>query len=175
MSFGRYGAVNPCERKVSLEITVDKWVSDALGKVRSKKSVSNLVNSLLATVIRQFDPGPASPFVYELVGLLAKHRQEAEASGDTETLASVTQLHSMLEPYIDLAEAELTSVGRFAKATEGQGRYYTRYAVPVLHCGTPMALLRGSRGWKCLMCGFLLCDNQPGGNHDAAAVLQTKA
>ena len=173
MSFGRYGADNPGERKVSLEITVDKWVSDALGKIRSKKSVSNLVNSLLATVIRQFDPGPASPFVYELVGLLAKHRQEAEASGDTETLASVTQLHSMLEPYIDLAEAELTSVGRLA-ATEGQGRYYSRYAVPVLHCGTPMAYLRGSRAWKCLMCGFLLHDNQPG-SHDAAAVLQMKA
>ena len=173
MSFGRYGADNPGERKVSLEITVDKWVSDALGKIRSKKSVSNLVNSLLATVIRQFDPGPASPFVYELVGLLAKHRQEAEASGDTETLASVTQLHSMLEPYIDLAEAELTSVGRFA-ATEGQGRYFSRYAVPVLHCGTPMAFLRGSRAWKCLMCGFLLHDNQPG-SHDAAAVLQMKA
>ena len=173
MSFGRYGADSPGERKVSLEITVDKWVSDALGKIRSKKSVSNLVNSLLATVIRQFDPGPASPFVYELVGLLAKHRQEAEASGDTETLASVTQLHSMLEPYIDLAEAELTSVGRLA-ATEGQGRYYSRYAVPVLHCGTPMAFLRGSRAWKCLMCGFLLHDNQPG-SHDAAAVLQMKA
>ncbi|MDG7026772.1 MAG: hypothetical protein JRN11_08485 [Nitrososphaerota archaeon] len=173
MSFGRYGPDNPGERKVSLEITVDKWVSDALGKIRSKKSVSNLVNSLLATVIRQFDPGPASPFVYELVGLLAKHRQEAEASGDTETLASVTQLHSMLEPYIDLAEAELTSVGRLA-ATEGQGRYYSRYAVPVLHCGTPMAFLRGSRAWKCLMCGFLLHDNQPG-SHDAAAVLQMKA
>ena len=173
MSFGRYGADSPGERKVSLEITVDKWVSDALGKIRSKKSVSNLVNSLLATVIRQFDPGPASPFVYELVGLLAKHRQEAEASGDTETLASVTQLHSMLEPYIDLAEAELTSVGRLA-ATEGQGRYYSRYAVPVLHCGTPMAYLRGSRAWKCLMCGFLLHDNQPG-SHDAAAVLQMKA
>ncbi|MDG7015776.1 MAG: hypothetical protein JRM82_00190, partial [Nitrososphaerota archaeon] len=173
LSFGRYGPDNPGERKVSLEITVDKWVSDALGKIRSKKSVSNLVNSLLATVIRQFDPGPASPFVYELVGLLAKHRQEAEASGDTETLASVTQLHSMLEPYIDLAEAELTSVGRLA-ATEGQGRYYSRYAVPVLHCGTPMAFLRGSRAWKCLMCGFLLHDNQPG-SHDAAAVLQMKA
>ena len=173
MSFGRYGADNPGERKVSLEITVDKWDSDALGKIRSKKSVSNLVNSLLATVIRQFDPGPASPFVYELVGLLAKHRQEAEASGDTETLASVTQLHSMLEPYIDLAEAELTSVGRLA-ATEGQGRYYSRYAVSVLHCGTPMAFLRGSRTWKCLMCGFLLRDNQPG-SHDAAAVLQMKA
>ena len=173
MSFGRYGTDNPGERKVSLEITVDKWVSDALGKIRSKKSVSNLVNSLLATVIRQFDPGPASPFVYELVGLLAKHRQEAEASGDTETLASVTQLHSLLEPYIDLAEAELTSVGRLA-ATEGQGRYYSRYAVPVLHCGTPMAFLRGSRAWKCLMCGFLLHDNQPG-SHDAAAVLQMKA
>ena len=173
MSFGRYGPDNPGERKVSLEITVDKWVSDALGKIRSKKSVSNLVNSLLATVIRQFDLGPASPFVYELVGLLAKHRQEAEASGDTETLASVAQLHSLLEPYIDLAEAELTSVGRLA-ATEGQGRYYSRYAVPVLHCGTPMAFLRGSRAWKCLMCGFLLHDNQPG-SHDAAAVLQMKA
>lgn len=165
MSLGRYGADNPSERKVSLEITVDKWVSDALGKIRSRKSVSSLVNSLLATVIRQFDPGPASPFIYELVRLLAKHRREAEASGDTETLASVAQLHSMLEPYIDLAEAEREPKslplrgGTIGPPVERPLREYSRYAVPVLHCGVPMMYLRGSGAWKCIACGFLLHDS----------------
>jgi hypothetical protein len=164
LSLGRYGAGNPGERKVSLEITVDKWVSDALGKIRSKKSVSSLVNSLLGTVIRQFDPGPASPFIYELVRLLAKHRQEAEASGDTETLASVAQLHSMLEPFIDLAEAEpepgalSLGGGTVSPRVVGSLREYSRYSVPALHCGVPMTYLCGSRIWKCVACGFLIRD-----------------
>lgn len=166
---GRYGADSPNDRKVSLEVTVDKWVSDALEKIRSKKSVSNLVNSLLATVIKQFDPGPASPFIYELVRLLAKHRQEAEATGDTETLASVVQLHSILEPYIDLAEAEpelmppsLRSDGSrssmVSPLVESSPREYSRYAVPVLHCGVPMDFLSSLGAWKCVSCGFLLRD-----------------
>lgn len=162
MSLGRYGADSPSDRKVGLEITVDKWVSDALEKIRSKKSVSSLVNSLLATVIRQFDPGPASPFIYELVGLLAKHMREAEASGDMETLASVAQLHSILEPYIDLAEAEPEPVAKtVTKAREHNEvrRNYIRYAVPVMHCDVPMSFLRTSGAWKCLACGFLLRDS----------------
>jgi hypothetical protein len=159
LSLGRYGADSSSERKVSLEITVDKWVSDALVKIRSKKSVSSLVNSLLATVIRQFDPGPASPFIYELVHLLAKHRREAEASGDTETLASVAQLHSILEPYIDLAEAEpVVETLKEAGERNATRRDYSWYSVPVLHCEAPMSFLRTSGTWKCLMCGYLLHD-----------------
>ena len=153
MSFGRYGADSPAERKVSLEITVDKWVHDALGKIRSKKSVSDFVNSWLAVEIRHYDPGPLAPMVYELVEVLAKYRREAEASGDMKKLASVAQLHSVLEPYIDLAEAEPELVAR------GETRRgYSWYAVPVLHCGAPMAFLRGSGGWKGLAGGFLLQD-----------------
>jgi hypothetical protein len=183
LSLGRYGANCPGERKVSLEITVDKWVSDALEKVRSKKSVSSLVNSLLGTVIRQFDPGPASPFIYELVRLLAKHRREAEALGDTETLASVVQLHSILEPYIDLAEAEpnLTSGGGKERhdgtRTEApfllqehwspssgppipirSRRDYHWYAVPVLCHEKPMLYLKEARTWECLICGKMIHD-----------------
>ena len=75
-------------------MTVDRWISDALGKVRRKESVSGMVNGLLAVVIRQFDPGPSSPLALELSGLLEKHRKIAEASGDAETLASVTFLQS---------------------------------------------------------------------------------
>lgn len=103
MSLGRYGA-NEGARKVSLEITVDKWISDALDKIRTKRSVSNLVNGLLAIVIRQFDPGPSSPLIYALDGLLTKYKERAEASGDPEMIASVALLRSRLEPYFDLAE-----------------------------------------------------------------------
>lgn len=192
MSLGRYGADESGTRKVSLEITVDKWVSDALGKIRSKKSVSSMVNGLLTTVIRQFDPGPSSPLIHELVRVLAKYRGEAEASGDTEMLASVAQLHSQLEPYIDLAEAELDSKSPSAESTDveqgrrkdgngGHGaikdspnfnpsidrarRDYNWYAVPVLCHGTPMMYLRGSKAWKCLVCGGLCRDtwNEPPG------------
>jgi hypothetical protein len=102
---GRYGAAEE-ERKVSLNVTVDKWISDGLGKVRRKESVSGMVNGLLAVVIRQFDPGPSSPLVLELSSLLKKHREIAEASGDAGTLASVTFLQSQLEPYVDLSEGD---------------------------------------------------------------------
>lgn len=166
-------------RKVSLEVTVDRWVSDALGKIRSKKSVSNLVNSLLGTVIRQFDPGPSAPMIYDLVALLARHREQAEAAGDAETLAVVAQLHSELEPYIDLAEAELRPATNERKEPQKGGAFllqgvwnpafgpppparghrdYYWYAVPTLHCGVPMECLRGERTWKCNVCGRLIHD-----------------
>jgi hypothetical protein len=103
---GRYGAAEE-EKKVSLNVTVDRWISDALGKVRRKESVSGMVNGLLAVVIRQFDPGPSSPLALELSGLLEKHRKIAEASGDAETLASVTFLQSQLQPYVDLSEGDV--------------------------------------------------------------------
>ena len=179
MSLGRYGADDPRMRKVSLEVTVDRWVSDALGKIRSKKSVSSLVNSLLGTVIRQFDPGPSAPMIYDLVALLAKHRKQAEAAGDTEALAAISQLHSELEPYIDLAEAELrpalntTEERREERPFLLQGawnsafgpptptrdrRDYYWYAVPVLCHGVPMGYLRDKKAWKCNMCGKLIQD-----------------
>ena len=179
MSFGRYGADNPGERKVSLEITVDKWVSDALGKIRSKKSVSNLVNSLLGTVIRQFDPGPSAPMVYDLVALLAKHRRRAEEAGDDEALAAISQLHSELEPYIDLAEAEPLPAPEEGKGPQNTGtpplkrgwspafgppapaggrRDYHWYVVPVLCHGIPMEYLRGPKAWSCSVCRRLIPD-----------------
>ena len=159
MSLGRYGADNSAERKVSLEITVDKWVSDALGKIRAKGSVSSMVNGFLGTVVKHYDPGPLAPMIYEFVSVLAKYRQQAEAEGDIGKLASVVQLHSVLEPYIDLAEVEPEPVARALKDAQGETRRgYSWYAVPVLHCGAPMAFLRGSGGWKCLACGFQLHD-----------------
>lgn len=165
---------------------MDRWISDALDKIRTKKSVSGMVNGLLATVIRQFDPGPSSPLVYELVGLLAKYKGEAEASGDSEMLASVAQLHSQLEPYIDLAEAEpaskspsagSASTGQAGKMdregghaasrddlgvkplTERTQHDYNWYAVPVLCHGTPMVYLRALKAWKCSICGNLCRDD----------------
>ena len=183
MSFGRYGADDPRMRKVSLEVTVDRWVSDALGKIRSKKSVSSLVNSLLGTVIRQFDPGPSAPMIYDLVALLARHRKQAEAAGDAETLAAISQLHSELEPYIDLAEAEPRRDNQLV-SSEGKGRQEERsfllqgtwnpafgpptptrdrrdyywYAVPILCHGVPMEYLRSAKAWKCNVCGRLIQD-----------------
>jgi hypothetical protein len=179
LSFGRYGADDPRTRKVSLEVTVDRWVSDALGKIRSKKSVSNLVNSLLGTVIRQFDPGPSAPMIYDLVELLAKHRKQAEEKGDAETLAAISQLHSELEPYIDLAEAEPHPAPDQRKEPQNGGmsllqavwnpafgpliptrdrRDYYWYAVPVLCHGVPMEYLRGEKAWRCDVCGGLIRD-----------------
>lgn len=179
MSLGRCGAEDPRMRKVSLEVTVDRWVSDALGKIRSKKSVSSLVNSLLGTVIRQFDPGPSAPMIYDLVALLAKHRKQAEATGDAETLAAISQLHSELEPYIDLAEAEPRLVPNECKEPQNVGTFllqgawnpafgppsptrnrrdYYWYAVPTLCHGVPMEFLRGPKAWKCNVCGKLIQD-----------------
>jgi len=183
LSLGRYGADDPRTRKVSLEVTVDRWVSDALGKIRSKKSVSSLVNGLLGTVIRQFDPGPSAPMVYDLVALLARHRKLAEATGDAEALAAISQLHSELKPYIDLAEAEPrqddqpTSMkpreprddrtfllqGAWNPAfgppppTRDRRDYYW-YAVPVLCHGAPMVYSGQGSGWECTMCGRLIRD-----------------
>ena len=173
-------------RKVSLEVTVDRWVSDALGKIRSKKSVSNFVNGILGTMIKQYDPGPSSPFVYELVKVMEKYRKEAEASGDSRMLASIAQLHSAVEAYIDLAEAEQIQqrngppepgpegerkmAGR-NDSTGGGGmesylamppvpvrtkKDYYWYAVPILCHEKPMVYLRDAKVWKCLICGRLI-------------------
>jgi hypothetical protein len=179
LSLGRYGADDPRMRKVSLEVTVDRWVSDALGKIRSKKSVSSLVNSLLGTVIRQFDPGPSAPLVCELVALLARHRRQAEAAGDAEALAAISQLHSELEPYIDLAEAEPHPDPDGRKGPQSGGvslpqgvwnpafgppppardrRDYYWYAVPVLCHGVPMEYMHAARAWRCNVCGAQIRD-----------------
>ena len=97
---GRFGE----RKKVRLSIMVDKWISDALGKIRSKKSVSSLVNGLLGVTIMQFDPGPSSPLIYELRVLFKKHLLEAEISGDAQSIACIEFLESQLVPYYDLAE-----------------------------------------------------------------------
>ncbi len=86
-------------------MTVDKWISEALEKIRTRKSVSELVNGLLETVVRQFDPGPTAPMVHDLVRVLAKHRNEAETVGDRERISVIDSMLSKLDPYIDLAEA----------------------------------------------------------------------
>lgn len=184
MSFGRYGADDPVLKKVPLNITIDKRISDALGKIRSKKSVSELVNGLLTTVVKQFDPGPAAPLVYRLTEVLAEFETKARGSGDTQTLAAVALLRSELEPYIDLARADLTQetpvsqpVPRMVEATEVVGqtssieqrlcipptpvrprRDYYWYAVPIRHCEKPMAYLRDTKIWKCFICGKILHD-----------------
>jgi hypothetical protein len=185
LSLGRYGA-DEGARKVSLEITVDKWISDALDKIRTKRSVSNLVNGLLAIVIRQFDPGPSSPLIYALDRLLTEYKEKAEASGDTEMIASVVFLRSRLEPYFDLAEVVLDrekathgtsgddgvraqeGISRFATSDsysgllfekETSGRDYHWYAVPMICHGTPMTYLRNLNAWKCSTCGSIYPDN----------------
>lgn len=187
MSLGRYGA-NEGSRKVSLEITVDKWISDALDKIRTKRSVSNLVNGLLAIVIRQFDPGPSSPLIYALDRLLTRYKERAEAAGDPEMVASVALLRSRLEPYFDLAEViperqntphgfradevrrdEEESANSIAiidsthSALPGEKecakRDYQWYAVPTFCHGTPMTYLSNLNAWRCSGCGSLCPDS----------------
>lgn len=187
MSLGRYGADDPGDKKVPLHITVDKSISEALGKIRSKKSVSDLVNGLLDTVVRQFDPGPLAPMIHDLVRILARHRIKAETSGDRERVALIDMMLSKLDPYIDLAEARemlqallpnlapevvrkaegLQSLGsrnaeayHFAMppAPERPRRDYNWYAVPIICHEKPMAYLRNLKAWKCFVCGKLLHD-----------------
>ena len=184
MSFGRYGADDPVLRKVPLNITIVKRISDALGKIRSKKSVSELVNGLLTTVVKQFDPGPAAPLVYRLTEVLAEFETKARGSGDTQTLAAVALLRSELEPYIDLAKADptqettvpqpvLRTVETVEVASQTPGieqrlcipptpvrpkRDYYWYAVPIGHCEMPMVYLRDEKVWKCLICGKVIHD-----------------
>ncbi|MDG6910142.1 MAG: hypothetical protein JRN08_07205 [Nitrososphaerota archaeon] len=185
LSLGRYGADDPAAKKIPLHVTVDKKVGDALGKIRSKKSVSELVNGLLTTVVRQFDPGPAAPVVYKLVEVLAEFEAKARDSGDGQTLAAVALLRSELEPYIDLAQPDpepgaptleprpdaveppkepgqpLSIEQRLhipptpVRATK---RDYYWYAVPVLCHEKPMVYLRDAKAWKCFICGKLIHD-----------------
>jgi hypothetical protein len=104
---GRFGD-EPRSRKVPLHVTVDERVIDALGKVRNKSSVSSMVNDILTIVIKQFDPGPSSPLIYELKELFDKHLQDATSSGDTQKVACIELLESKLLPYYDLAEVDYT-------------------------------------------------------------------
>lgn len=185
MSIGRYGHDDPAARKVPLHVTVDKSVGDALGKIRSKKSLSELVNGLLTTVVKQFDPGPAAPVVYRLVEVLAEFEVKARDSGDGQTLAAVALLRSELEPYIDLAQPgsePQTQVPeprpRVVESPKGPSqalsveqrlcipptpvrsskRDYYWYAVPVLCHEKPMVYLRDAKAWKCFICGRLTHD-----------------
>lgn len=188
MSLGRYGA-DEGSRKVSLEITVDKWISDALDKIRTKRSVSSMVNGLLAIVIRQFDPGPSSPLVYALDKVLTEYGQRAEACGDPEMVASAAFLRSRLEPYFDLAEVasyQQSKPHRFRientrRKDEGGGNHttiidsrhggfltgkdytqkdYDWYAVPTSCHGTSMTYLRALNAWRCSVCGSLCRDGR---------------
>lgn len=188
MSLGRYGADDPKMRKVPLHITVDKWIGDALGKIRSKRSVSELVNGLLTTVVRQFDPGPSAPLIYELVRVLEEHEARAKDSGDAQALAAAALLRSELEPYIDLARADSErktptvdpgpeTIGILKESDQAPSsnqrflsiqptpdrapatkRDYNWYAVPVLCHEKPMVYLRGAKAWKCFVCGKLIHD-----------------
>src|SRR5487761_755592 len=116
-STGRFGE----RKKVRLSIMVDKWISDALGKIRSKKSVSSLVNGLLGVTIMQFDPGPSSPLIYELRALFKKHLLEAEISGDAQSIACIEFLESQLVPYYDLAEVAADDDEEEETKTMGKG------------------------------------------------------
>ncbi len=185
MSLGRYGADDPADRKIPLNVTVDRWISEALGKIRTKKSVSDLVNGLLTTVVKQFDPGPAAPLVYRLVEVLAEFEAKARDSGDAQTLAAVALLCSELEPYIDLAQTDTTretstpqQTRLESTGTEASGRTlsieqrlcipptpvraskrdYYWYAVPVLCHEKPMVYLRDAKAWKCFICGKVIHD-----------------
>ena len=184
MSLGRYGADDPADRKVPLNVTVDRWISEALGKIRTKKSVSDLVNGLLTTVVSQFDPGPAAPLVYRLLEVLAEFETRARDSGDAQTLAAVALLRSELGPYIDLAQADTTRGTSLQQArlestgTTASGQAlsierrlcipptpvraskhdYYWYAVPVICHGTPMVFLKDAMAWKCTVCGRLIHD-----------------
>ncbi|MDG7011765.1 MAG: hypothetical protein JRN17_01585 [Nitrososphaerota archaeon] len=175
MSLGRYGYDDPGDKKVRIHIMVDKKISNALDKIRAKRSLSELVNGVLAAIVKAYDPGPAAPLVHELEKVLRVHEGRAEASGDSETLVAVRVLKSRLESYSDLASSEASSPRGFkvegilpqdrTEAEKGrpfaeENLYYTErgydwYAVPVMCHDTPMTYLRSLRAWKCTVCGYL--------------------
>lgn len=156
-STGRFGET----RKVPLKIMVDKPVKDALGKIRTKKSVSNLVNGFLTIIVRQFDPGPSSPLIYELRELFQKHMLKAKRFGHNEEVVCIEYLESQLEPYYDLAGVnandtrERVSEGVEAEimpSTESFVHDYSWYSTPHICHGTPMAYSQRERSWKCSIC-----------------------
>jgi hypothetical protein len=157
-SMGRYGET----RKVALKVMVDRPVKDALGKIRTKKSVSNLVNGLLAITIRQFDPGPSSPLIHELKELFRRHLLKAKLSGHAEEIACIEYLESQLQPYYDLAGVPANNAAESFKAeartqsilrTNKFSRDYSWYSVPHICHGAPMAYSHKERSWICSICG----------------------
>lgn len=179
MSLGRYGYDDPGAKKVRIHIMVDRWISNALGKIRTKKSLSELVNGVLAVIVKQYDPGPAAPLVHELERVLSVHEEKARASEDYETLVAVRMLRSRLEPYSDLANDEIappkgleesgvlsSDIIESAKgASVEENLYYTErgydwYAVPVMCHDTPMTYVRLLHAWKCTVCGYLFGDGR---------------
>ena len=176
MSLGRYGYDDPGAKKVRIHITVDGKMNKALDKIRAKRSLSELVNGVLAVIVKAYDPGPAAPLVHELERVFAAHEESARSSGDLETMAAVKVLRLRLEPYSDLASGETTPLKGFAeRSTLARDRvepeerrfsaeesfYYTErgydwYAVPVMFHDTPMAYLGSLDAWKCSVCGGLL-------------------
>lgn len=167
MKTGRYGERN----KVPLKITIDKRISDSLHKIKKKGSVSNMINGLLDITIRQFDPGPSSPLIYDLHALLKRHRKIAEEEEDPERIACVEILESQLQPYYELAEVkgdeipcdiaqerELQPEIVVSQTTEilaesSHSRHdYAWYSVPRICHGAPMTYSRKERMWKCAIC-----------------------
>ncbi|MCL4518482.1 MAG: hypothetical protein M1587_04720 [Thaumarchaeota archaeon] len=155
-STGRLGE----SRKVSLKIMVDKQVKDALGKIRTKKSVSNLVNGLLMITIRQFDPGPSAPLIHDLRALFKKHLLRAKLSGDGEEITCIENLESQLQPYYDLAgvpidgaEIKFEEEINRTSTTVSFAHDYSWYSTPHMCHESPMAFYRKERSWKCSICG----------------------
>ena len=145
---------------------VDKQVKDALGKIRTKKSVSNLVNGLLTITIRQFDPGPSAPLIYDLRALFKRHLLRAKLSGDGEVITCIENLESQLQPYYDLAEVPTDGAGirieeeiNRTSTTVSFAHDYSWYSTPHMCHGSPMAFSRKERSWKCSICGGCYYDD----------------
>jgi hypothetical protein len=140
---------------------VDKPVKDALEKIRAKKSVSNLVNGFLTTIVRQFDPGPSSLLIYELRELFKRHMLRAKHFGHAEEVACIEYLESQLEPYYDLAGVNANdtrkSVNEAVQAKsmscpKSLAHDYSWYSIPHICHGTRMAYSQIERSWKCSIC-----------------------
>ena len=166
ISTGRYGEKN----KVSLNVTIDKTVSDRLHKIKKKGSVSSMVNSLLDMITGQFDPGPSSPLIYDLHDLLKRHRKKAEQEGDPKRVACVEIIESHLQPYFDLAEvnddkfghhlaieahSEVIDSSKIPKEPIVPEHDYSWYSVPRICHRTPMVYSRKEGGWRCTICHVL--------------------
>ena len=166
VSTGRYGERN----KVSLNVTIDKTVSDRLHKIKKKGSVSSMVNGLLDMITGQFDPGPSSPLIYDLHDLLNRHRKKAEQERDPKRIACVEIIESHLQPYYDLAEVnddkslrhvvkeahpENIDSSKILKEPIVPKHDYSWYSVPRICHGTPMVYSRKEDGWRCAICRVL--------------------
>lgn len=164
---GRYGE----RKKVPLTITIDKQISESLRKVK-KGSVSGMVNDFLVMIVRQFDPGPLSPLIYDLHDLLKRHRKNAEISGDSQKIACIEYLESQLLPYYELADVPvddnpdaacqapkpegsvtLKRASELLSESEQSQHDYSWYSIPRICHGIPMLYSRKESAWTCSSCG----------------------